>query len=108
MPPSTNSMYKPFGGRFMVNVKARADKDAMAWEARSQYKGPPLEGPLECEVELTWPTRRQHDVDNIKSLLDSMKGILWVDDVQIERLLISKRYEKGVSLVVVRVRKKTA
>ena len=105
MPPSTNSMYKPFGGRFMVNAKAKADKEDMAWQARSQYRGRPWEGDLAVEVELTWPTRRNHDVDNIKSLLDCLKGILWVDDAQIVRLATSKRYEKGISLVVVRMRR---
>lgn len=99
MPPTTNSMYKPFGGRFHVDVKARDAKEAMAWEARSQYRGAPLEGDLSVEVMLTWPTKRNHDVDNIKSLLDCLKGILWVDDGQITRLLIQKRYEKGISRV---------
>lgn len=106
MPPTTNSMYKPFGGRFHVNTKAKADKEAMAWEARSQYRGAPLEGDLEVMVWLTWPTRRNHDVDNIKSLLDSMKGILWIDDGQITRLVTEKAYEKGVSRVDIRARKR--
>lgn len=106
MPPTTNTMYKPFGGRFRVDVKAKTAKEAMAWEARAQYGGEPLEGDIECEVYLCWPTRRNHDVDNIKSLLDSMKGILWVDDGQITRLTVEKRYEKGVSGVVLKARKR--
>lgn len=95
MPPTTNSMYKPFGGRFHVDVKAKDAKEAMAREARSQYRGLPWASPLAVEVALTWPTRRNHDVDNIKSLLDSMKGILWVDDGQIVDLRVTKRYVKG-------------
>lgn len=106
MPPSTNSIYKPFGGRFHLDVKARDAKEAMAWEARSQYKGLPLEDGLEVLVDLTWPTRRNHDVDNIKSLLDCLKGILWVDDGQIVDLRITKRYEKGVQGVTLTVKKK--
>ncbi len=99
-------MYKPFGGRFHVNSKALADKQAIAWEARSQYRAKPLEGDLAVEVHLTWPTRRNHDVDNIKSLLDALKGILWVDDSQIVDLRITKRYEKGSQGVLMNVRKR--
>ena len=106
MPPTTNSMYKPFGGRFHVDVKARDAKEAMAWEARSQYRGAPLECELAVTVDLTWPTRRNHDVDNIKSLLDSMKGILWADAGQIVDLRITKRYEKGVQGVALTMRPK--
>ena len=106
MPPTTNSMYKPFNGRFMVDASVREKKEAMAWEARSQYRGPLLEGDLEVYVWLTWPTKRNHDVDNIKSLLDSMKGILWVDDGQIVRLVTEKSYEKGTSRVDIRARKR--
>jgi Holliday junction resolvase RusA-like endonuclease len=106
MPPSTNSMYKPFNGRFMVNVKAKADKEAMAWEARAQYRGDPIEGDLVVEAHLTWPTRRNHDVDNIKSLLDALKGILWVDDAQIVDLRVTKRHEKGIQGVILTVRKR--
>lgn len=103
MPPSTNSIYKPFGGRFHIDIKAKEAKEAMAWEARSQYRGQPLEGELIVEVHLTWPTRRNHDVDNIKSLLDCLKGILWIDDSQIVDLRITKRYVKGEQGVLLTV-----
>ena len=43
---------------------------------------------------LYWPDRREHDVDNIKDLLDALIGILRKDDGQIEDLLIRKYYEK--------------
>lgn len=103
MPPTTNTMYKQAKGRWFVDTKPRDAKLAMAAEARSQYRGEPWSCPLAVEVALTWPTRRNHDVDNIKSLLDCLKGILWVDDGQIERLLITKRYVKGEQGVVLRM-----
>lgn len=101
-------MYKPFGGRFHLDVKARDKKEAMAWEARSQYKGQPLEGELIVTAALRWGTRRNHDVDNIKSLLDCLKGILWIDDGQIVDLRITKVYEKGNEGLVLTVKKKPA
>lgn len=95
LPPTTNHMYKPFGGRFHVDSAARDRKTSMAWEARSQYNGPLLESPLRVVVHLRIGTRRNRDVDNIKALLDAMTGVLWVDDGQIVDLRITKRYEKG-------------
>lgn len=65
----------------------------MAQEAWLQYRGKPLEGPLRVDIQLYWPTRRNHDVDNIKGLLDAMKGILCVDDGQITDLRIRKAYD---------------
>jgi len=95
MPPTTNSLYHGFGARKHVAPKARIAKDAMSWEARSQYRGSPLVAELRVLVALRWGSRRNHDVDNIKSLLDSMTGILWEDDGQIVDLRITKVYEKG-------------
>jgi Holliday junction resolvase RusA-like endonuclease len=45
-------------------------------------------------VALYWPTRANHDVDNIKTLLDSCSGIVWEDDGQIADLHITKAYDK--------------
>lgn len=95
MPPTTNSLYKGFGRNRYVDSGPREKKESMAWEARAQYRGKPLAGDLRVEVHLRWGTRRNHDVDNIKSLLDSMTGILWGDDGQIVDLRVTKRYEKG-------------
>lgn len=71
----------------------------MAWEARYQYRGAPLEGPLELFIALWWPTKRNHDVDNVKGLLDALTGILWHDDGQIESLHIRKGYDKATPRV---------
>jgi len=95
MPPTTNSLYKGFGSRRYVDSGPKQKKEEMAWEAMSQYRGKPLEGDLRVEVHLRWGTRRNHDVDNIKSLLDAMTGILWEDDGQITDLRVTKSYHKG-------------
>lgn len=103
MPPTTNTMYKQVGSRWFVNSKAKSAKEAMAWEARAQFHREPFKDDLRVEVHLCWGTKRKHDVDNIKSLLDSMTGILWEDDSQIVDLRVTKRYEKnneGLELIV--------
>lgn len=75
--------------------KVREAKDAIGWEARSQYHGEPLTGPLQVSIELYWPDRRKHDIDNIKVLLDALSGIVWEDDGLIVDLRIRKFYDKG-------------
>jgi Holliday junction resolvase RusA-like endonuclease len=95
LPVSTNHMYGQRGGRRFLNVRARRNKEQLGWEARSQYRGKPLEGPLKAEIALFWGDRRRHDVDNIKGLLDALTGILWVDDAQIEDLRITKHIDRA-------------
>ncbi len=92
LPLSTNALYISSGGRRFLTSKARDNKDAIGWEARAQYRGKPLSGPLVVEIALYWPDKRRHDVDNIKALLDALTGILWEDDSQISTLNLSKRY----------------
>lgn len=46
---------------------------------KSQYQGPPLEGPLRLEINVCGEGRA--DADNIVgALLDCANGVLWVDD----------------------------
>jgi len=64
------------------------------------YQGPPLAGPLQCDLEfvfprpgnMTWKTKpmprvrhiKKPDRDNCdKSVMDALKGIVWVDDCQV-------------------------
>ncbi|MCR2833459.1 RusA family crossover junction endodeoxyribonuclease [Qipengyuania sp. RS5-5] len=94
MPPSTNHIYGRGSRGVYMFESVRQAKDAIGWEARSQYHGEPLEGPLAVKIDLYWPDRRKHDIDNIKVLLDALTGILWVDDGQIVELSLTKRYDK--------------
>lgn len=73
----------------------RQAKDAIGWEARAQYRGDPLQGPLAVTLDLHWPNRRKHDVDNIKVLLDALSDILWNDDGQIVDLHTRKHFDKA-------------
>lgn len=79
--------------RFMTS-KGKENKEGIAWEARSQYRGEPMQGPVGLKIELYWGDMRKHDIDNIKVLLDACTGILWQDDSQIISLKLSKAYDK--------------
>lgn len=95
MPLGTNNLYFNRGRFRVLTPKARARKEETALEARAQYHKEPMEGPLSVKIELYWPTRANHDIDNIKMLLDALTGILWVDDGQITELHVTKQYDKG-------------
>lgn len=96
LPLSTNALYRAVGGRSILSAKGRAYKEEIAWEARRQYRGKPMTGELCVEVQIFWPDRRRHDIDNgLKALFDSLTGIIYEDDSQISdahviRFLASK------------------
>ena len=94
LPISTNNLYAHVGRRRFLLPRARDNKETMALEMRTQYRGKPLEGSLEADVTIYWPDKRKHDADNVKALLDSATGILWLDDSQITDLHSRKRYDK--------------
>jgi len=94
MPLSTNALHGVFQGRKILSARGRTNKEAIGWEARSQYHGKPLTGPLAVTIDMHWPTARNHDVDNIKTLLDSLTGIVWQDDGQIVDLHLTKSIDR--------------
>lgn len=103
LPLGTNNLYAHVGRQRFLTPKARANKEALAWEARSQFRGKPLSGPLAVEVQLFWPDRRKHDIDNIKVLLDSLTGIVWEDDGQIVDAHLIKEFDRERPRVELRV-----
>ena len=94
LPLSTNQLYRVFRNRSILSARGRENKEAIAWEARAQYKGQPLKGPVRLKIALYWGDRRKHDIDNIKTLLDSLNGIVWEDDGQVTDLHVTKEYDK--------------
>jgi Holliday junction resolvase RusA-like endonuclease len=94
LPLSTNNLYAHTASRRFTTSKGRSNKSDMAWEAMTQYRGKPLNGPVRVSVALYWPDRRKHDIDNLKGLFDALTGILWEDDDQIVDLHVRKSVDK--------------
>ena len=96
-PISTNGLYRKRGagyGMYMTD-DGKARKEQYTWEARSQWKGKPLEDDVSVIVNLYFGTKAKHDIDNFtKILFDSLTGVCWKDDSQINRMTINKRYDK--------------
>lgn len=93
-PLSTNHIYKShcrFGHPSVYMTKEGKElKESYGWQAKSQYKGKILEKPLYLNIRL-YRVKNSGDIDNFnKILFDSLKGIIFKDDKQIEEMLIVK------------------
>lgn len=78
-----------------MTPEGKALKQQYQWEVKSQWKGKPLSGDIELWVTLFFGTKRKADLDNFnKILLDSMTGIVYDDDSQINHLHIERAYDK--------------
>lgn len=77
-----------------------AFKATVKMAAEQAYQGPPLTGPLRCDLEFVFPRTsnmiwkskpmprvwhtKKPDRDNLdKAVMDSLKGLMWVDDCQV-------------------------
>lgn len=78
-----------------MSSDGKALKDSYGWQARSQWRLEPLQGDVEIEVGLYFKSKRSHDIDNFgKLLLDSLTGIVWIDDKQIQKMTVEKFHDK--------------
>jgi Holliday junction resolvase RusA-like endonuclease len=89
-PISTNAMYS--GRRFLTQA-AKVLKEDYGWQIKSQWKQKPLTGGLRVTVQAFFPTKRQRDIDNLKCVFDSLTGMVYNDDSQINELHIYRDYD---------------
>lgn len=114
--------------RPLINVRDDADngdwKKAVKWEAQRAYGGvPPTDATLSLNVEFVmprpgyhfrtgrfagelrddaphWHTCKPDATKLLRCLEDALTGILWVDDAQIVRQKVTKRYGKVAGAIV--------
>lgn len=78
-----------------MTPEGKALKEQYQWEARSQWKGKPLDGDIEVSITLYFGTKRRADLDNFNKLsLDALTGIAYLDDSQIAGLHLKRGYDK--------------
>lgn len=91
-PPSVNSMYATFRGRRILSREGRAFKKQVATIAGNIT---PVSDPFAVDVKIYRP-RKSGDLDNtLKALLDSLTGVVWVDDSQIVEIHATRHEDKG-------------
>lgn len=99
-PTSTSNAYKTmcrgsWPTRYMI-TKAKQLKESYIQQAKEQYKLLPIKGDIEIEVTIYFDTKRKADWDNFhKVSMDSLTGIIWEDDSQIQRAHVFKDYDKA-------------
>lgn len=106
-------------GRAFTPEKTVRFEDRLSIAAQMAMDGrPPLEGPLEVEVEIRMPVpiskpkrwreqalagvirpTKKPDADNFAKMLDACNVIVWVDDSQIVDLHVTKIYHEAPAFV---------
>lgn len=105
-PLTTGQIYRSTQNnrRYMI-PKARERKEAYMWEAKAQWKEKPLENDVELDIKLFFGDKRRRDWDNFHKLsMDALEGIVYLDDVQIQKATIEKFYDKDnprIEIIVV-------
>ncbi len=98
-PRSTNHIYKIIRlGKFYrigLTKEGQAMKNSYYLQTRSQWQSEPLEGNVEAHIKLYFGTKRKADIDNYHKLsLDSLTGVVYKDDSQIQKMVVEKFYDK--------------
>ena len=96
--PSVNHIWKhrAIGRGVMVYVtkEGKEFKERLGNQVPEGFN--PFKGACKVTLDLTFADRRQHNIDNSnKAILDALNNRAYVDDEQIQELLIRKHYEKG-------------
>ncbi len=92
-PPSVNSTWRAFKGRTILSKRGREYRNAAIDALIEQgLAGEHVVGRLSVTVRLYPPTTAKRDIDNFtKSLFDALThGGFWLDDEQVDRLIIER------------------
>ena len=99
---------RPKGRPRVVNGHAYTPKATAEYErylrdwVALHWEWKPLTEPLSVQMYFYRDTRRRVDLDNlVKSVLDAMQGVVFVDDYQIVRIYAEKRYDADLPRVEV-------
>lgn len=86
-------------GKRMSFTPARTRQAENAIKAAARLRWPkvrPMEGRWTVEMNFYRDSRRRVDLDNLaKTMQDALNGILWVDDSDIQVLVLSKHIDRA-------------
>ena len=107
-PISTNSIYRytcrgKFPAMYMTK-DGKELKESYQWQLKNQFKNKPFKNDVGLQVDLFFNNNRKNDIDNFQKILqDSMNGIIFDDDSQIQELTIRKNIDKKFSRIEVEI-----
>ena len=80
---------------YYMSAEGKTLKSAYQWEAKAQWRTPPLKDELALSVRFFFGTKRKADLDNFNKLWqDALTGIVYEDDSQIGELHLYRDYDK--------------
>ena len=81
----------------------RSNEYAVTWNAismqwRSQYQGEPIQGKTSVSIEFGW---NRMDIDScVKSILDTLQGIAYINDKHVSKLSVIRIDEPEIRVTV--------
>lgn len=103
-PVSVNSMYWQRGKCRYLTAEGKAWKALVQYEAIRQWKKPILEGRVGMEYRMYFADRIRRDLANYEKLIgDSLTGIVYKDDSQIDHLTFIRFIDKDNPRIELRV-----
>ena len=103
-PVPVNQKYTISRGKNILTSRYRDAKEAIAWEAKSQWRGEPLEGEVCLNIVQYFGDNRKRDIDAfLKILLDALSGVLYQDDSQITELNVVKEIDLTNPRVIISI-----
>lgn len=97
-PPSINRTYMTnrSSGIFYKSKDAHEWKELTGWELKKQYRGKVIESPVYVGLTVYYSNFRSDIDQGIKSILDALEGICYVNDNQVYHLNVVKvKVKKG-------------
>lgn len=106
VPPSVNHVWKShIAGRRAITYLTKEGKDfkkRLAAKVPKEWK--PYHEEVDVLIELVFPDKRRRDIDNYgKAILDALNQKAYLDDSQIVKLTLTKKFKKNKPLIRVHV-----
>jgi len=96
IPPSVNQCYRRSARGIYKTDHATVWQTSAGWLAKQWWKGSPTDKQVVLNVWVFWNDKRRRDTDNLfKLLMDSLTGIVWVDDRQVMPRVMGLEVDKG-------------
>ena len=105
LPPSVNACFRSYKGRVIKSARLKLFEQQMIQHFADNEDGiEMIEGHLKLTIEFSLPNKRSIDIDNLlKSLLDSLEGVVFENDSEVYELQVTKVSDTGVSRTSVKI-----
>lgn len=102
-PPSVNTYWRKWQNRMVISKAGREFKRTAREKLIEAFcEDKPYACPLKLKISLYFKDNRKRDIDNYcKGILDSMTGIVYEDDSQIDKLTLEKFIGTGEDKIII-------